>query len=91
MKNLLDLSPTFTEGLSNQKIIYTARKHWISFVIPIFLMVIGIVGVLPVFLGIGFVRLIGFGLLYLFFKGLIALLKKISTKIYLTEDHITIS
>lgn len=91
MKNLLDLSPSVTEGLSNQKIIYTAKKHWISFVIPISMMIIGIVGVLPVFFGIGILRIIGFGLLYILFKGLTILLKNISTKVYVTEDHITIS
>ena len=36
-------------------------------------------------------KLIGFGLLYLLYKGVVAILKFINTKIYLTEDHLTVS
>lgn len=90
MKNLLDINPEL-KVVNKKEILYVAKKHWISFVIPISMMIIGIVGVLPVFFGIGILRIIGFGLLYILFKGLTILLKNISTKVYVTEDHITIS
>jgi hypothetical protein len=87
MKNLLETT-TFQE--SNHLIIYEAQKHWISLVIPILFIVVGIIGILPAVSGAGILKFIGFFLLFLLFKGLKALLSFINIKIYLTENYLTI-
>lgn len=90
MKNLLDINPEL-KVVNKKEILYVAKKHWISFVIPVFLMTVGIIGILPLFFGIGLLKIIGMALLFLFFKGLISFIKKLTTKIYVTQDYITIS
>lgn len=92
MKNFLN--PYFEKNSHSEStldVVYKAKKHWISFIYPVLLMLIGIIGVLPLFFGMGWMRIFGIGLLYLFFKGLITFLNKLYTKIYITQDHITIS
>lgn len=88
MNNLLNSS---FQSERDSKILYTANKHWISLVIPIIYILVGLVGIVFTSFGVGFLKLIGLGLLYLLYKGIIAILKYINTKIYLTEDHLTVT
>jgi uncharacterized membrane protein YdbT with pleckstrin-like domain len=91
MKNLLAES----EAL-NPAIYYEAKIHWISYVIPVFFIIIGSVGVIS-FLLLGykymlsFVGLISLFLIYLFIKGLLRLLRNRRTKIYIADNHLTFS
>lgn len=91
MKNLLAESKA-----SHPVIHYEARIHWISYVIPIFLITIGSVGVISfLLLGykymLGIVGFISLFLIYLFIRGLIRFLRNRSTKIYVTDNHLTFS
>ncbi|WP_175623332.1 PH domain-containing protein [Chryseobacterium schmidteae] len=88
MNNLLN-SSFRTANTTN--ILYTANKHWISLVIPTIFVLLGLVGIVFTSFGVGLLRLIGFGLLYLMYKGIVAILKYIYTKIYLTEEHLTVT
>ena len=80
MKNLLAESEGF-----NPTINYEAKIHWISYVIPVFFIIIGSVGVISfLLLGykymLGLVGIISLFLIYLFIRGLLRLLKNRSTK-----------
>ncbi|RLJ30665.1 PH (Pleckstrin Homology) domain-containing protein [Chryseobacterium sp. 7] len=91
MKNLLATSKAATPN-----IYYTAKIHWISLIIPSFLILIGPVGVISfLLLGfkymIGFLGLISLFLIYIFIRGLIRLLTKRNTKIYVTDNYLTFS
>lgn len=91
MKNLLAESEAF-----NPIIHYEARIHWISYVIPIFFIIIGSVGVISfLLLGykymLGIVGFISLFLIYLFIRGLLRFLRNRSTKIYVTDNHLTFS
>ncbi|MBW1619040.1 MULTISPECIES: PH domain-containing protein [Empedobacter] len=91
MKNLLAESEGF-----NPTINYEAKIHWISYVIPVFFIIIGSVGVISfLLLGykymLGLVGIISLFLIYLFIRGLLRLLKNRSTKIYVTDTHLTFS
>lgn len=88
MKNLLDSS---VQSENSPNIIYTASKHWISFVLPTIFILLGIIGIVFTSFGIGVLRIFGFGLLYLFYKGVTSILIILNTKIYLTEGHLTVS
>lgn len=88
MKNLLNSS---VQSERTPIVLYTASKHWISLVIPIIYILLGLVGIVFTSFGVGMLKLMGFGLLYLLYKGVVAILKFINTKIYLTEDHLTVS
>lgn len=91
MKNLLAEADT-----SNPTIIYEAKIHWISYVLPIFFIAVGSVGVIFfLLLGykyiLGFIGIISLFLVYLFIRGLLRLLRNRSTKIYVTDNHLTFS
>ncbi len=88
MKNLLELKSPVSDNL---EIIYCAKKHWIIYVIPILLIIVGIIGILPTIYGVGFVRLIGLALLYLLFRGVRSIIRIETSKIFLTKTHLTIS
>jgi len=88
MKNLLDSS---VQPEIAPNILYTASKHWISFVLPVIFILLGIIGIVFTTFGMGMLRLIGFGLLYLLHRGVSTILTILNTKIYLTEGHLTIS
>ncbi|WP_343642365.1 PH domain-containing protein [Chryseobacterium sp.] len=89
MKNLLADSEAHTPH-----IYYTAKIHWISYIIPVLLILIGSVGVIS-FLLLGYtsmasiIGLFSLFLIYIFIKGLIRLLRSRSTKIYVTDNHLT--
>ncbi|NAW51885.1 PH domain-containing protein [Elizabethkingia argentiflava] len=91
MKNLLKDTETF-----NPIIHYEAKIHWISYVLPVFFIIIGSVGVISFLLleykdMIDFPGLISLFLIYLFIRGLLRLLRNRSTKIYITDNHLTFS
>lgn len=88
MENLLT---TETKEFQNMKILYKAKKHWLYFVVPCLQMLIGSFGFVCVAFAGGIIKLFGFLLIYIFLKGLFALLLKIKTDIFLTENHLTIS
>lgn len=88
MKNLLQAT---IQDFEHDQILYTAKKHWISFVLPVIMIIIGSLGVIFISFGMGIVKVIGFGLLYILYKGIVAILISLNTKVYLTETHLTIS
>jgi uncharacterized membrane protein YdbT with pleckstrin-like domain len=91
MKNLLTESESF-----NTVIRYEAKIHWVSYIVPIFFITIGSIGVLE-FLLLGYkfmisvIGIICMFLIYLFIKGLLRVFKNRSTKILVTENHLTFS
>ena len=89
MENLLKSSKP--QSFNPINITYTAPKHWISYLLPIVLIVVGSIGIIPMIFGYGYLRLIAMFLLFLLFKGVKKLLEIRNTKIYLTETHISIS
>ncbi|MCY1661060.1 PH domain-containing protein [Chryseobacterium sp. SL1] len=89
MKDLLTDFKTSTESVN-----YEAQVHWISYVIPVFFIVIGSVGVLYfLLLGykfmLGFIGIISLFLIFLFIKGIIAVIRNKNTKIYVTDNHLS--
>lgn len=88
MKNLLISN---LEMLEESMILYKAKKHWISFVLPAMGSLVGCIGAVFTFFGAGSVRIIGLALLAVGFKGLMALLNIMTTKIYLTSEYLTIT
>ena len=89
MKDLLTDFKTSAESVN-----YEAKVHWISYVIPVFFIVIGSVGVLYfLLLGykfmLGFIGIISLFLIFLFIKGIIAVIRNKNTKIYVTDNHLS--
>lgn len=89
MKDLLTDFKTSSESVN-----YEARVHWISYVIPVFFIVIGSVGVLYfLLLGykfmLGFMGIISLFLIFLFVKGIIAVIRHKNTKIYVTNNYLS--
>ena len=89
MKDLLTDIKTSSEAIN-----YEARVHWISYVIPVFFIVIGSGGVLYfLLLGykfmLGFIGIISLFLIFLFIKGIIAVIRNKNTKIYVTDNHLS--
>lgn len=89
MKDLLTDFKTSAESVN-----YEARVHWISYVIPVFFIVIGSVGVLYfLLLGykfmLGYIGIISLFLIFLFIKGIIAVIRNKNTKISVTDNHLS--
>ena len=89
MKDLLTDFKTSAESVN-----YEAKVHWISYVIPVFFIVIGSVGVLYfLLLGykfmLGFMGIISLFLIFLFIKGIIKIIRNKNTKIYVTDNHLS--
>ncbi|REC61302.1 PH domain-containing protein [Chryseobacterium pennae] len=89
MKDLLTDFKTSSESVN-----YEARVHWISYVIPVFFTIIGSMGVLYfLLLGykfmLGFMGIISLFLIFLFIKGIIAVIRNKNTKIYVTDSHLS--
>ena len=87
MENLLNTQ-------SNQNVIYEAKLHWIVYVIPIIMMLIGVSGAAFLLLSLisgyfGFTTLIAFFLSIPFFKGLSYFLRLRKTKIWLTPSQLS--
>lgn len=79
---------------SNQNVIYEAKLHWIVYVIPIVMMLIGVSGAVFLLLSLiighfGFTTLIAFLLSIPFFKGLSYFLRLRKTKIWLTPSQLS--
>lgn len=87
MKNLLH---DRNSDLELTDIDYQADQHWIIYVLPTIYILIGIVGILPAVFGAGGLRLAGFALLFLLFKGCKRILEIKKTKIYLSSTHLCI-
>ena len=87
MRNLLHNGKA---DLPSANIEYRAEQHWVIYVLPIFYVVVGIVGILPAIFGIGALRLVGYGLLFLLFKGCKRVLEIQKTKIFLSSTHLCI-
>lgn len=87
MKNLLSTSEPVTSKINIE---YKAEQHWIIYVLPTFYVLVGLIGILPVAFGFGILRMIGFGLLFLLFKGAKRILEIYKTKIYLSSTHLCI-
>lgn len=81
---------------SSEPIKYEAKIHWFSYVIPIFFITIGSIGVLYfLLLGhafmFGFMGIISLFLIFLFIKGIIKVIRNKNTKIYVTDNYLTLS
>ena len=87
MKNLLH---TGEQDQLHTDIEYKAEQHWIIYVVPIVYVVVGVVGILPAIFGVGILRLVGFALLFLLFKGCKRILEIQKTKIFLSSTHLCI-
>lgn len=91
MKNLLTDFNTTSEPVN-----YEAKIHWISYLVPVLYIIFGSVGVLYILLLgytsiLGFIGIIALFLAFLFVKGVIKLLRNRSTKIYVTDHHVSFS
>lgn len=81
---------------SSEPIKYEAKIHWFSYVIPIFFIAIGSIGVLYfLLLGyafmFGFMGIISLFLIFLFIKGILKVIRNKNTKIYVTDNYLTLS
>lgn len=91
MKNLLTDFDTTSEPVN-----YEAKIHWISYVVPVLYIIFGSLGVLYILLLgykfiLGFIGIIALSLAFLFVKGVIKLLRNRSTKVYVTDHHVSFS
>lgn len=87
MRNLLNNG---NADLPSTNIEYRADQHWIMYVLPTIYVIVGLVGILPAIFGIGTLRLVGYGLLFLLFKGCKRILEIQKTKIFLSSTHLCI-
>lgn len=90
MQNLLVNSKIMVE---TKPILFQARIHWISYVIPILFTILGSIGFFPLLFtkGTGIIQIFSLALVFLFVKGIIMLLNLYFTKIFITEAHLSIS
>ena len=94
MANLLSQTNSVTPTESN--VIYQTKLHWISFIVPVLLMIIGSVGVFFLIASIlsGYMGIMAFFAVVLslpFYNGFMSFMKKKKkTKILLNEKHLTI-
>ena len=90
MENLLVNNKIMVE---TKPILFQAKIHWISYVIPILFTAIGSVGFVPLLFtkGVGIIQIIALALVFLFIKGGVKLLNLYFTKIFITADHLSIS
>jgi uncharacterized membrane protein YdbT with pleckstrin-like domain len=88
MENLL---ATTGNSAFTENIIFKAKIHWISFIIPSIYMIVGVFG----FYGLNVkdmiaVKLFSYFLVYIFLKALLAFLRILKTDINLSEKRLTI-
>ena len=79
------------KDFSKEEIIYEAKLHWISYILPWALILVGGVFIIPLFFVNGYARFISFILSLLFLVGTIDLLRKKSIKISLSSNYLSIS
>ncbi|ATC37730.1 MULTISPECIES: PH domain-containing protein [Elizabethkingia] len=73
------------------EIVYDAKIHWISFILPIIFTVLGILGLLSFTFTIGFFKIISLALTVLLFKGVLGILQLKFTKILITKRFLTVT
>ena len=90
MENLLVNNKIMVE---TKPILFQAKIHWISYVIPILFTAVGSVGFVPLLFtkGVGIIQIIALALVFLFIKGGVKLLNLYFTKIFITDNHLSIS
>lgn len=76
---------------SETKVIYQTQLPWIFNVFPTLLVIIGFLGILIFPYSTGIIIPISLGLMFLFCKGILKLIHNLTTKIYLTNDKLTIT
>ena len=71
--------------VETKPILFEAKIHWISYVIPILFTAIGSVGFVPLLFtkGVGIIQIIALALVFLFIKGGVKLLNLYFTKIFI--------
>ena len=93
-KNILEMKDSLLSTKSNTinlSLVFEARQHWIVYVLPSVYVLVGLVGVIPAIFGFGLLRLISFVLIFLLMIGIKQLIAIFRTKIYLTNEYLTIS
>ncbi len=91
---LIKIMENLLNSQSNQNVIYEAKLHWIVYVIPIIMMLIGVSGAAFLLLSLisgyfGFTTIIAFFLSIPFFKGLSYFLRLRKTRIWLTPSQLS--
>lgn len=79
------------ENITEKNIRFQTKMPWIFSILPVIYIIIGALGVVPFSLAHGVFKFFGLCLMLLMVKGVFKLLHNITTKIYLTNDKITIS
>lgn len=79
------------ENIAEKNIRFQTKKPWVFNILPIIYIVIEALGVIPFSLAHGVFKFFGLSLMILMVKGVFKLLHNLTTKIYLTNDKITIS
>lgn len=75
----------------SQPILYRAKIHWISYIFPAIYTAVGSIGILPLFILRGTFQIFAVLLVILFCNGIIKIIKKKTTKVYVTEGYLSIS
>lgn len=90
MRNLLINT---SETTCSQPILYNAQLHWISYMTPFLQCALGALGFIGLLISSWFslFAIISYFLIFLFIQGLIKIQRNRSTKIYITENYLSIS
>ncbi len=75
----------------SQPILYRAKIHWISYIFPAIYTVVGSIGIVPLFILRGTFQIFAVLLVILFCNGIIKIIKRKTTKVYVTEGYLSIS
>lgn len=90
MENILIAKKERVEYTEN--IIYETGSHWISFVIPIIKIILGVIGIFTLILSTFIVlKLAGIYFIYLFIKGILNIIYLKSIKIFLSSNYISVN
>lgn len=68
---------------------YRAKIHWISYVFPIFNLVLGIIALVVITQGIGLLSAIFLPFIYLGLKAIVKISTILTTSVYMDENYIT--
>jgi uncharacterized membrane protein YdbT with pleckstrin-like domain len=82
---------TKLEKDTRSDILLIAKIHLISYLIPIILTFLGIIGLLSFAVTMGIFKMISLSLTFFLYKGVVEILKLKFTKIYITKNYLTIS
>lgn len=86
MKNLLS-----KDTASDDANIYEAKIHWVSYIVPVLFVIIGLLGIILLFNQEIYLKIVGVLLLIALFTGIKSLLSIKFTKIQLSEFYLSIS